>query len=409
MTVLHRTRRLSATLAKWTLLGAAVGVLAGLASTIFLFSLDWATRFRDAHPAIILALPAAGALLGFAYQRFAGDAAQGNHLVIEEIHSNQSRIPRRMAPMILLGTVATHLFGGSAGREGTALQMGAALADALRQALRLDRHDRRLLLMAGISGGFGSVFGTPVAGFVFGMEVQALGRIRYEGLVPCLVAACVGDLTARALGVPHAHYPLLPSTPIEPLLLAKIALAGLACGLVARAFIELTHAVKHLAERISRPWLRPVAGGFTLLALTALVGSRDYLGLSLPLAARAVHGEDVVLWAFALKLVFTALTLGSGFLGGEVTPLFVIGATLGHALGRLLGVDPAFMAALGFVAVFAGASNTPLACVLMGVELFGGGALVYSLTLCAVAYLASGHRSIYRTQRIDTVKVTTND
>lgn len=409
MTVLHRTRRLSATLAKWTLLGAAVGVLAGLASTIFLFSLDWATRFRDAHPAIILALPAAGALLGFAYQRFAGDAAQGNHLVIEEIHSNQSRIPRRMAPMILLGTVATHLFGGSAGREGTALQMGAALADALRQALRLDRHDRRLLLMAGISGGFGSVFGTPVAGFVFGMEVQALGRIRYEGLVPCLVAACVGDLTARALGVPHAHYPLLPSTPIEPLLLAKIALAGLACGLVARAFIELTHAVKHLAERISRPWLRPVAGGFTLLALTALVGSRDYLGLSLPLAARAVHGEDVVLWAFALKLVFTALTLGSGFLGGEVTPLFVIGATLGHALGRLLGVDPAFMAALGFVAVFAGASNTPLACVLMGVELFGGGALIYSLTLCAVAYLASGHRSIYRTQRIDTVKVTTND
>lgn len=409
MTVLHRTRRLSATLAKWTLLGAAVGVLAGLASTIFLFSLDWATRFRDAHPAIILALPAAGALLGFAYQRFAGDAAQGNHLVIEEIHSNQSRIPRRMAPMILLGTVATHLFGGSAGREGTALQMGAALADALRQALRLDRHDRRLLLMAGISGGFGSVFGTPVAGFVFGMEVQALGRIRYEGLVPCLVAACVGDLTARALGVPHAHYPLLPSTPIEPLLLAKIALAGLACGLVARAFIELTHVVKHLAERISRPWLRPVAGGFTLLALTALVGSRDYLGLSLPLAARAVHGEDVVLWAFALKLVFTALTLGSGFLGGEVTPLFVIGATLGHALGRLLGVDPAFMAALGFVAVFAGASNTPLACVLMGVELFGGGALIYSLTLCAVAYLASGHRSIYRTQRIDTVKVTTND
>jgi len=409
MTVLHRTRRLSATLAKWTLLGAAIGVLAGLASTIFLFSLDWATRFRDAHPAIILALPAAGALLGFAYQRFAGDAAQGNHLVIEEIHSNQSRIPRRMAPMILLGTVATHLFGGSAGREGTALQMGAALADALRQALRLDRHDRRLLLMAGISGGFGSVFGTPVAGFVFGMEVQALGRIRYEGLVPCLVAACVGDLTARALGVPHAHYPLLPSTLIEPLLLAKIALAGLACGLVARAFIELTHVVKHLAERISRPWLRPVAGGFTLLALTALGGSRDYLGLSLPLAARAVHGEDVVLWAFALKLVFTALTLGSGFLGGEVTPLFVIGATLGHALGRLLGVDPAFMAALGFVAVFAGASNTPLACVLMGVELFGGGALVYSLTICATAYLASGHRSIYRTQRIDTVKVTTDD
>ncbi len=399
--------RVLAMLAKWTLLGAAVGVLAGIASTIFLFSLDWATRFREANPAIIFALPVAGALLGFVYTRFAGDAAQGNHLVIEEIHTNQSRIPRRMAPMILLGTVATHLFGGSAGREGTALQMGASLADALRQALRLDRHDRRLMLMAGIAGGFGSVFGTPAAGFVFGMEVQALGRIRYEGLVPCLVAACVGDLVARALGVPHAHYPALPATTIAPLLLAKVALAGVACGLTALVFIELTHAVKRWTGRISRAWLRPVAGGMAVLALTALVGSRDYLGLSLPLAARAVHGEDVALWAFALKLVFTAVTLGSGFLGGEVTPLFVIGSTLGYALGHLLGIDPAFMAALGFVAVFAGASNTPLACVLMGVELFGGGALIYSLTICAVAYLTSGHRSIYRTQRIDTPKMPT--
>lgn len=395
-------------LLKWIALGGLVGVAAGLASTVFLFSLDWATRWREANPMIVLALPAAGALLGYVYDRYAGDAAQGNHLVIEEIHSNQSRIPLRMAPMILLGTVATHLFGGSAGREGTALQMGASLADALRRALRLDRHDRRLMLMAGISGGFGSVFGTPAAGFVFGMEVQALGRIRYEGLVPCLVAACVGDLIARTLGVPHAHYPLLPAIGIEPLLLAKVAAAGVACGLVARTFVELTHAVKLWSGRLSRPWLRPVAGGFALLALTALVGSRDYLGLSLPLAARAVHGDDVVLWAFALKLVFTALTLGSGFLGGEVTPLFVIGATLGHALGRLLGVDPAFMAMLGFVAVFAGASNTPLACVLMGVELFGGGALVYSLMICATAYLASGHRSIYRTQRIDTAKITAN-
>ncbi len=392
-------------LVKWTLLGGAVGALAGLASTVFLFSLAWATRVREANPWIILGLPVAGALLGFVYQRFAGDAAQGNHLVIEEIHSNQSRIPRRMAPMILLGTVVTHFFGGSAGREGTALQMGASLADALRQALGLDRHDRRLMLMAGISGGFGSVFGTPVAGFVFGMEVQSLGRIRYEGLIPCLVAACVGDLVARSLGVPHAHYPTLPTTGLDALLLVKVALTGIACGLAALAFIELTHAVKRWSGRIAQPWLRPVAGGIIVLALTAIVGSRDFLGLSLPLIERSVRGEDVIAWAFAAKLIFTAITLGSGFLGGEVTPLFVIGATLGHVLGRALGVDPAFMAMLGFVAVFAGASNTPLACVLMSVELFGGGALVYALTICALAYLASGHRSIYRTQRISVPKV----
>lgn len=391
-------------LLKWSALGGAVGGLAGLASAVFLVSLDWATRWREANPAVIYALPLAGAALGWVYQRYGGTTTLGSNLIIEEIHSNQARIPRRMAPMILIGTVITHLFGGSAGREGTALQMGASLADSLRQLLKLDRHDRRLMLMAGISGGFGSVFGTPAAGFVFGMEVQSLGRMRYEGLLPCLIAAFVGDLVTRGLGVPHAHYPVLPATAIDGLLLLKVALAGVVCGLTSHLFIELTHAIRHVMARVRNAPLRPALGGVAVLALTAALGTRDYLGLSLPLIERSVRGEDVIWTAFLIKLVFTAVTLGSDFLGGEVTPLFVIGAALGHALGRLLGVDPAFMAMIGFVAVFAGASNTPLACVLMSVELFGGGAIMYSLVICACAYLASGHRSIYATQRIGTAK-----
>ena len=183
---------LAGTLGKWVLLGSTVGILAGIASALFLISLDWATQFRMAHPQIILALPIAGVLITWCYRRFAGIAGQGNNLIIEEIHTNQRDVPLRMTSMILLGTIITHLFGGSAGREGTALQMGASLADALRRVLKINREDRRLMLMAGISGGFGSVFGTPVAGFVFGMEVQHVGQIRYEGIVPCLVAALVG-------------------------------------------------------------------------------------------------------------------------------------------------------------------------------------------------------------------------
>jgi len=393
------------TLLKWTLMGGGVGILAGTASAVFLVSLDWATRTRLANPNIIFLLPLAGFIIGWIYHRFAGTAAQGNNLVIEEVHSNQSRIPLRMAPLVLLGTVITHLFGGSAGREGTAIQMGASLADSLRRVLRLNADDRRLMIMAGISGGFGSVFGTPVAGFVFGMEVQSVGRIRYEGIVPCLVAAYVGDIVTRLWGVGHTHYPALANIEIEPLLLLKVALAGIVFGLTSIVFVELTHGIKHLQSRLVKyPPLRPLVGGLMIIALTLALNTQDYLGLGIPLIQQSISGSGVVTFAFLLKLVFTALTLGSGYLGGEVTPLFVIGSTLGYTLGGLLGVDPTFMASIGFVAVFAGASNTPLACALMAMELFGGGSSLYLILGCFVAYLASGHRGIYVTQRINSPK-----
>jgi H+/Cl- antiporter ClcA len=394
-------------LAKWILLGGAVGVLAGTASAVFLVSLAWATGFRVEHPELLFLLPFAGFAVGWLYYRFAGSAAQGNNLVIEEVHANKARIPLRMAPFVLFGTVVTHLFGGSAGREGTAIQMGASLADGARRLLRLSPEDRRLMLMAGISGGFGSVFGTPVAGFVFGMEVQSIGRIRYEGIIPCLVAAVVGDLVTRAWGVSHSHYPTLINVEIDALLLLKVVLAGVAFGLTSILFVEFIHTIKRLHSRyLKYPPLRSFVGGAVIVGLTLLVGTQDYLGLSLPLIQQSVSGTGVDTFAFLLKLVFTAVTLGSGFMGGEVTPLFVIGSTLGFTLGRLLGVDPAFMASIGFVAVFAGASNTPLACSLMALELFGGGggSALYIVVGCVIAYLASGHRGIYVTQIVHSPK-----
>jgi H+/Cl- antiporter ClcA len=385
---------------RWLVLGALVGILSGAAAAIFLTLLALATGTRLNAGWLLFGLPLAGFVIGWIYHRFGGASSRGNNLVLEELHATTQRIPLRMAFLVLGGTVGGHLFGASVGREGTAVQMGASLADAVHRLFQLTDSDRRMMLMAGISGGFGAVFGTPVAGAVFGMEVQTAGRLRYDALLPCLSASIVGDLVARGLGAAHAHYPALPAAPPDALLLAKVMLAGIVFGLVARLFIGLTYAVRGLVRRrIVYPPLRPVLGGCIVIALTLALGTQDFLGIGTWLIHDAVEGSGVAPWAFAAKLVFTAVCLGTGFVGGEVTPLFVMGSTVGYTMGQMLGVEPSFMASIGFVALFAAASNTPLACVLMGAELFGGGALGAVVTACASAYLASGHRSIYEAQR----------
>lgn len=392
---------------KWIGLGGLIGILAGSASALFLASLDWATQTRLSNPQILYLLPLAGLAIGWVYHHFAGAAAMGNNLVIEEIHSNQARIPFRMSPLVLLGTLITHFFGGSAGREGTAVQMGASLADTLRRLLNLGAEDRRLMIMAGVSGGFGSVFGTPVAGFVFGMEVQTVGRIRYEGIVPCLVAAYIGDLVTRLWGVGHTHYPAIAHFEVNTALLLMVVLAGLLFGLASTLFVELTHLIKQATSSwINYPPLRPFFGGLVIVLLSLLLGTQDYLGLGIPLLQTSLSGGAVLASAFILKLIFTSITLGTGFLGGEVTPLFVIGATLGSSIGSLFGIDTGFMASIGFVSLFAAASNAPLASALMAIELFGGNSALYIVLGCMVAYLASGYQGIYATQRIESLKST---
>jgi H+/Cl- antiporter ClcA len=398
--------RLVAHLARWIVLGAVVGVLAGLASAGFLEALDRATDTREAHPGLLFGLPLAGFAVGLAYHYGGGRAAGGNNLIIDEIHDPQAWVPRRMAPLVFAGTVATHLFGGSAGREGTAIQMAGSLTDGFARLARMARLDRRLLLIAAIAGGFGSVFGVPLAGCVFALEVQALGRIRYDAIVPAMTASLVGDLVVRALGVQHTPVPVLGAVDLDPLLVAKVLVAGMAFGVTALVFAELAHGIRS-AFRTTVPWppARPLIGGVAVIGLTYAVGTRDYLGLSLPLVTRSLAGgAGVVGAAFALKMLFTTVTLGSGFPGGEVTPLFVIGATLGATLGQLLGVPVPLMAAIGFVAVFAGATNTPLACTIMGVELFGAGPIVLLAVACIASYVVTGDRGIYGTQRVDTPK-----
>ncbi|GAB2779936.1 H+/Cl- antiporter ClcA [Hymenobacter luteus] len=388
---------------RWVLLSGLVGVAAGSASAFFLVALDWVTNWRELHPWALALLPAAGFLIGLAYHYFGSRAGRGNNLILEEIQAPAGPVPLRLVPLVLGGTLLTHLFGGSAGREGTAVQMGAALADQLPPLLRLRPHDRRLLLLAGMSAGFASVFGTPLAGAVFGLEVVRLGSIRYEALLPAFLAALSADFVTRAWGVGHTHYPQLSALPVTPAGVGWTLLAAALFGLAARSFATLTHWLSRQFARISYPPLRPVVGGVLLVAAVWALGTTRYIGLGVPVIAEAFR-VPLPPQDFLLKLLLTALTLGCGFKGGEVTPLFFMGATLGSALAVVLPLPVALLAAMGFVGVFAGAANTPLACLLMGLELFGTLAGGYLALACVVAYLFSGHRGIYSAQLIEQAK-----
>ncbi len=385
---------------QWLLIGGVVGVICGTASAAFLWLLEAATDFRTGHEVIVYALPLAGFVIGWLYERFGQSIKAGNNLVIDRLHDGGPEIPLRMAPMVLLGTVFTHLFGGSVGREGTAVQMGASLTDWLSHRLRVGPHLRRQLLTAGVAGGFGSVFGTPVAGAVFGLEFIVRGRIDYRAVVPALIASLVGDMTTRAFGISHTHYKASPYVALTPALFLKWLVFAAAIALVTVAFIELMHFIKRRGEQhLPRLPLRMLAGGLVLVGLWKLVGTGDYLGLGVPMIVRAFEDPGFPVYAFALKLLFTAIALGAGFPGGEVTPLFFVGAALGSVLARLLGIPIELGAGVGLAALFAAASNTPIALSIMAAELLGVHAFPHVVIVCVFAWLLTGHRSIYPAQR----------
>ena len=395
-------------LVRWILLGALSGVLAGVSSWVFLRGLERVTRFReDGRQWLVFLLPLAGLGMGAAYHYLGGRSREGNNLLLDEIHEPTEWVPRRMAPLVLIGTWVSHLFGASVGREGTALQMSGSLTDALSRVLRLSPADRRVMLITALAGGFGAVFGVPVAGAVFALEVQGIGRLRLEPIVPALVAAVVGDRILIALGYHHAVYAAAGAIAphVTPWLLLRVAVAGLAFGLCAAAFSHGTHGIRSWMNT-HVPWMpaRPLMGGIVMIGLVTVFG-HSYQGLSLPYIVRALHGDHLSFAVFALKLLFTAVCVGTGLFGGEVTPLFVMGAALGSALAVPLGLGVPMLAAVGLCAVFGAAANAPIACVIMGVELFGSGAVVPLAIGCVVAYVISGHRGIYSSQRVFSPKL----
>jgi H+/Cl- antiporter ClcA len=398
---------------RWLILATLAGILAGSASALLLVSLNWATDTREAHRWIIALLPLAGLAIGMMYFYFGRSVEGGNNLILDEIHTEipgtphapNRTIPARMTPLILIGTAVTHLFGGSAGREGTAIQTGASLADQITRLLRrlnvnFPEHDRRALLMAGISAGFGSVFGTPLAGAVFGLEVLTIGSVGYDAILPCFVGAFAGDYTTHRWGVHHTIYTVTQTSPLNPTSMLSAIAAGVVFGLTALLFSRCTHAISAIFKRhISYAPLRPFVGGILVALAVFAIHTTKYIGLGIPTIV-AAFSEHLPRYDFAAKFAFTSLTLGSGFKGGEVTPLFFIGATLGNALSSILPLPSSLLAAMGFVAVFAGAANTPIAGGLMALELFGPEAGAFAAIACVVSYLFSGYHGIYHAQKL---------
>lgn len=382
---------------KQLLMALPAGAAAGTASAVFLFSLEGVTHLQTQHRWLLWLLPLGGAFVSYIYLLYGKEASRGNNLVLEQVHSGNGNIPLRMAPLVLLGTLVTHLFGGSAGREGTAVQMSGSLSSGIGKLFMLNHWERRVLVLCGIAAGFSSVFGTPLAGTLFALEASTRrGRgMRYEALIPCLLASFTGHYVTLAWGAHHSHYDMGAVPAPQPLVLLKVAAAAVAFGMAALLFVWLTNSLKKLFTRgLKHPALRSFVGGLLVIALVYAIGSRDYLGLGLPLMEQAFQ-EAVSPFTFLLKTLFTSVTLGSGFLGGEVTPLFVIGSTLGSSLSSYLTLSAPFLAALGLASVFGAASKTPLACTVLGLELFGFHGALYLLIACFISALVSGRMGIY--------------
>jgi H+/Cl- antiporter ClcA len=410
-------------LIRWTIITVPIAFAIGCVIALFLWLLNLAIDYRFSNPEVLYFLPLAGIAIYFAYKWWGTTAAKGNNLIMDEIHNPGGGVPKSMAPLILISTVVTQLFGGSVGREGTAVQIGGSLAQMFGKWFGLNAADTRVILTAGIAAGFGAVFGTPLTGAIFAMEVLTIGRIQYTALVPCLVAAIVGDVTVLAWGVHHEtyHIAIVPAghnilsayLPLDVLLLAKVIIASIAFGLTSYLFAETVHGVKTVFDRlIAKKWLIPFVGGVIVILLTVAIGKPDYLGLGVKpphpgavtiSSAFNVGGADT--WSWLWKTVYTTITLGSGFKGGEVTPLFYIGSTLGNTLSSLMNAPVSLFAALGFIAVFAGATNTPLASTIMGVELFGSEYALFFAVACFTAYFFSGDSGIYSSQRIAVPKI----
>lgn len=388
------------TLFKWLYLGCIVGLTVGVASSLFGHTLIAANELRAQYPLLVLALPFGGLVIACLYKTF-GASDRGTNTIIASIHSDV-RIPFRMAPMIFLSTTITHLCGGSAGREGAALQLGGSIAGKLARWMRLTENSTRLMVLCGMSAGFSALFGTPLAAAIFSMEVVHVGVMHYSALVPCVTAAMIAHFVAGGMKIPPEVFPISAVPEMTAPGFFAVVLFAAVVGIVSILFCHILHEADHLYQKFfGHPYLRVFIGGCLVAAFSALPGGSLYLGSGMGIIEEILHhGESVPAAAFFLKMLFTALTLGAGFKGGEIVPSFTVGAAFGCVTAAFAGLPMELAAACGMVGVFCGVTNSPITSLLVAFELFGFEAMPYYLVTVAVSYLVSGHYSLYHEQRI---------
>ncbi len=396
---MRRIRRNFLLFMRWCIFSTIVGLVVGSFSTLFAYCLRQVTEFRTVHPEMIFFLPLAGVAIVFLYGIFEYKNDKGTNMVLSTIHA-ETELPFKMAPLIFISTILTHLFGGSAGREGAALQLGGSIGNQLGRWFRFDERDRRIVVMCGMSAAFSAIFGTPVAASVFAMEVVSVGVMYYAALVPCVFSSLIASKFATNMGINPDLFTIqhIPAFHLEQSI--KVILLALCCAALSVLFCMVLHSLGDLyREKLKNPFVRIIFSSCIIIMLTVVLHTTDYMGAGVPVIERAVKGE-VRPEAFFLKIIFTALTLEAGFKGGEIVPSFYVGATFGCLFGQLLGISPSLCAAVGMMAVFCGVTNCPISSMLIAFELFGFEAVPYFLIAISVSYLMSGYYGLYHDQTI---------
>lgn len=402
----NNLKHILSSLFKWLTIYIIAGVIVGSATALFLASLDYITQFRINHIWMVYFLPFAGLAIGLIYYYYGGAANKGTNILLETHQAlekgeaqgvSQKIIPLKIAPLVFFSTLLTHIAGGSAGREGTAVQMGGAIADQFTHLFKLNAEDRKIILIIGISSGFAAVFGTPIAGAIFALEVLCIKNIKMQQIIASFLVAYIAHYTCLAWQIKHTIYsiPNLPS--ISIITLTWSIIAGIIFGLAAFAFTYSGKLFEKLFHKIKYAPLRPFLGGIIIAFVILFFNAAKYIGLGIPTIQDAFINIAGT-YDFAIKIIFTSFTLSAGFKGGEVTPLFFIGATLGNILVWFIPLPMAVLAGMGFVAVFSGATNCAIASVFLGIELFGMNAGVYVGLASIAAYFTSGPNGIYSAQ-----------
>ena len=385
---------------KWLLIATMIGVIVGVVASAFGHALIGVNALRAAHPLTALALPFGGLLIVFLYRFFHDADDKGTNMVIASIHSS-SNIPFRMAPLIFASTVITHLCGGSAGREGAAIQLGGSIANRMGKWIRLNANDQHIIIMCGMSAGFSALFGTPMAATIFSLEVISVGIMHYSALVPCVTASMIGHFVAEFLRMPPEVFPVAGVPAMEAAMFFKVVLLSALFGAVSILFCMILHQAEHLyAHYLKNTYVRIFVGGVLVLAASGLLGSDMYLGSGMGIIEHIFHEGETGRFTFLLKMIFTALTLGAGFKGGEIVPSLTIGAAFGCVMAPVIGLPVSLAAACGMAGVFCGVTNCPITSLLIAFELFGFEGMPYYLTTVAVSYMLSGYYGLYHAQKI---------